>query len=118
MASRLPPTKRPKISAYHDIIPLFNDSYNIIHSSEASIRGSGPTLRSTRRGNSPELIAGVWESITAWSPPDDRELALDQDGSSYQELVDGPVMESGPQALPPKKKKRSVVSVSLFYFCS
>lgn len=121
------PRKRVKIdlrnSTYRDRLPAANN-YNIIHSSEGTVRGKGSKAHSVRQHNTAERVPSAWETYSSWSPPDDNELALDENGTQYDNTVEANPMDERVEAVPvPKKrKKRSLVSVSViqcfsFIFC-
>ncbi|PPQ81057.1 hypothetical protein CVT25_014571 [Psilocybe cyanescens] len=98
-----------KAGAYHDPVPVFND-FDIIHHSEGSICNIGGSAQPTRIHLSPERIAGAWEQVTFWSPPDDKNFALEPDEGWYNETLEAEVMEDlqPPPTAKPKKKKSMV----------
>ncbi|KAH9484729.1 hypothetical protein JR316_0001629 [Psilocybe cubensis] len=78
-------------SSYHDTVPSLN-RHDVIHVSEGTIRNIGGVFRATRRFESPQRVAGTWEQVTSWEPPDDEEYALNPDGDFYNTVVDQEVV--------------------------
>lgn len=105
-------TMRTKRSTFSNTIPL-DDDFNVIHTSEGAIRNVGGVSGSSRKAQSSQHVEGTWEHLSVWEFPDDENLALDPDGTLFDQAVDADVMEE-PVQVPPvvkKKKKRSMLSV-------
>ncbi|PPQ90623.1 hypothetical protein CVT25_006595 [Psilocybe cyanescens] len=85
-----------QVGAYHDSVQILND-FDIIHSSEGTLQNVGGTTRAARIDHSPERVAGAWEQVTSWSPPDDENFALNADEEWYNETVEAEVMEEWPR---------------------
>ncbi|PPQ82319.1 LOW QUALITY PROTEIN: hypothetical protein CVT25_008447 [Psilocybe cyanescens] len=101
-----------KAGTYHNPVPVFND-FNIICHSEGSIRNIGGSAQPTCIHLSPEHVAGAWEQVAFWSPPDDKNFALEPDEGWYNETLEAEVMEDlQPLPTAKPKKKKSVVAVS------
>lgn len=108
------PAKRPRTtgpSSYHDTLP-FAGEFGVIHVSEGASQTINGTAYISRRQQSPVVVAGAWEELTSWNPPDDTNMALDPDEDLYNQALDAPVMDEQPLVpVVKKKKKRSLVSV-------
>jgi hypothetical protein len=106
--------KRGRGTAYHDPIPL-HDDFSLVYEREGKLRRTG-LEKHTRTAQLPRTVQLndiQWEHATTWCVPDDPEFSLDADGSWYDEVVEGDVMQdfSPPDASPQSKKSRSRVSV-------
>lgn len=99
--------------AYHDFVPL-NDDFSVVYAREGKLQRIGK-LRQTLT-DQPERLAQQndlrWDTVTSWVVQDDPEYALDADGTWYDKIVDGEVMQdSAPLDASKAKKPRSRVSV-------
>ena len=105
------PSKRRRISAYHDHLVL-DDDLDVIHSRATQFNTSRRLVSETPRAAQTGDLA--WIASDSWAPEDNNEVGLDPGSEWYDEAMDGNIME---ERLPPennkkKKKTRSRVSVS------
>lgn len=93
------------------------DDYEVVHARTSSMRADGYSIETARVATENP----TWNVGKSWAPADDPQLALDTDGSWYEEEMDaeiGDVMGGmdaemdAPKPGPKKKKKRSEASVS------
>lgn len=98
-------------------IPFDND-FNVIHTSEGTVRNVGGVISSVRENRSSQVVKGAWERMRSWDFPDDNEFALDKDGTLFNEAVEAEVMDEPPAVpLPVKKKKKNRSQVSVRLIC-
>ncbi|PPQ92727.1 hypothetical protein CVT25_014234 [Psilocybe cyanescens] len=79
---------------YHDPIPVLGD-FDIIHASKGH-------------------VAGAWEQVTTWAPPNDDTYALEPDGDWFNEAVVADVMVDLQPQRPAEKKNKKAQSLVLF----
>ncbi|PPQ86897.1 hypothetical protein CVT25_012538 [Psilocybe cyanescens] len=97
---------------YHDPIPVLGD-FDIIHASEGIQRTIGGKTRTIRVELPPQCVAGAWEQVTTWAPPDDDTYALEPNGDWFDEAVVADVMvDLQPQCPAEKKNKKAQSLVS------
>ncbi|KAF9542834.1 hypothetical protein CPC08DRAFT_738695 [Agrocybe pediades] len=86
------PAKRKraeKQSAYHDPVPNIDD-FSLVHAREGRLRRVGNNfVTSSTTSRLASHVAGSWNHVDIWAPPDDPQFALQDDGW-YDEAVDAP----------------------------
>ncbi|KAK0467694.1 uncharacterized protein EV420DRAFT_1616586 [Desarmillaria tabescens] len=89
----------------------FEDDCDRVHSRTSGIDRRGHTSSSESK---PLHGKAGWTLGSMWNPPDDSELSLDVDGSSYEDQMNAEVFESTifHDTMEPQKAMRSKVSVT------
>ncbi|KAF9543143.1 hypothetical protein CPC08DRAFT_649982 [Agrocybe pediades] len=112
------PAKRQRTKrsgrAYHDPIPIA-DEFSIVHAREGRLRRVGNNTVTAATSRVSTHVSGSLDAVESWSPPDDPNYALENDGEWYDEAVEAPILEE-PRVIQlevPKKKKKSLVAVRL-----
>jgi len=110
-ASKRQRTSRSTTSTHFDSIPFHEDEeYHQIYHREGRSRIAGEHATTSRTVTTVASNNELWAAKVSWTPQDDPNYALDEDGAGYDDAVEAEVMEC--EEVVKKKYPRSRVSVS------